>query len=840
VPDITYTLNVDTTRLAGAMSEVRSQLNQGMAGGAAGIGMMPGYVGGAMSGLADFGGAAAMAGGMMMRGLQTMPTVQVPSYMDMAMSTQPHYGILNANASIASEWLNASYGPRALTRFAPPGVGATEYGRYLALEHARRLGEAPVEAGMAAAGAIGTFVAGDIGAMAGGGIAKLLGRGTIGQLAGVVGGALAAGGVADYFFDEASRERKLTRELGEIADARRGLPETTRRQLGGALADVARGLGVPEQGVADVFAGMSQMGMVPRTTDPEAFKAQVRKMFEDVHGIATELHTSMGRAMAVMKSMEHIGFRGTSGVMNLVGTAAAAGMGVSPMEVYGIGMAGANLGVQAQIGGRFGFDLFEQSLISATHSGLSREQMRMAGGVRGLTQTFATSALQNAFGGIGMMQMLGAPPGGPGLAGDFMGQMAAGAGEFDLNRVLALQVGGGEAIRGLGPRRVTEMFRSSIRGIAEMASPDDAVRQRLIARTMLMNQGMNQTQALAVATNIFDPHPETGGVAAGRAVRAAVSRLNQEHDVHGAAIPENLAEALPLVGGFARFLKDEARVMGRGVGMYEARRTQDIEHQYELRTGVLLHEPSEAGMREAQSGGVAGMRIPRGVPARSAAAITSMFGGSGSAADVIARAGVYERTLGQVSGDPRAGADAVGSAAAAAFIKHRSLVSNYLQAKRDGDAKKQKQLLGTMFKGVYDSKTGFKTASAAVGALDLMVAESQRVGVKDAELFGALGIGKGMDEMMLEHRAADIDERKKIAIAESHSRYGANDKIAEAVALSKVLPKTHGRDGKPVAEFNMSGGGDANVAWDRLLKTIAKIDQNQAIIASKLRGAGKN
>jgi len=120
--------------------------------------------------------------------------------------------------------------------------------------------------------------------------------------------------------------------------------------------------------------------------------------------------------------------------------------------------------------------------------------------------------------------------------------------------------------------------------------------------------------------------------------------------------------------------------------------------------------------------------------------------------------------------------------------------------------------------------------------MNVLVNEAQRRGIKKEEALADIGAGRETTDELISLQAADIERKKDKVVADSRARLGRIDTLAEQVALAKVMPKTHKKDGSVVAEL----GGEANsgIAWDRLLKTITKIDGNATKLEANLR-AGK-
>jgi len=612
MPDINYTLNIDTSRVATAMSEVRSQMNTSFPGGG-GLGGFVDTGRAAFSGLTDFGGAAAAGGASIVNGLASVPRLGF-SHMPDSMSMVPHYGIVNADASLKAEWMSRFYGPAGAVPFAPPGVSGVEYHGYLMREHIRKFSEAGTEAAVAAGTSIAGFAGGMVGWEAGsrlgaavGGFGGPLGRG-VGWLAGGLLGSWAGesgvGAVTGVF----NRERAVTREMGAIVDAGRQLPLDLQRQLGAATTAAARDIGMDPNAMADIMANATRLGTLPKTLDPAALRAQAADMGQAIQDIANTLHTSMNTAQGVMKSMERFGFKGVEGADWLLGQAGRIGMGMSPMGVFGLAMGGAQMGMQAQIGGGFGFRFLPEEAYRATHAGLNREQLQMAGGVTGLAQTMAGAALGNAFGPMGMLQIAAAPGVGFALPGSveetmtrgIAGLEGRGGGDF-MRNVIRMQTHRGEIIRAMGPGRTIEMQDTQLRNMANMLADLTGEVPEETARFLAMQGGANENQAKAMAFRAVNPAAQrTGDSVGNELVRRAREDREREHAAR-ARFGEMEFAHIPIVGGIVHRLRDRIRAGATSFEIAAAARTETETQEWFHSRGLPYEDVSPEAVAEVRA-----------------------------------------------------------------------------------------------------------------------------------------------------------------------------------------------------------------------------------------------
>ena len=525
MPDINYRLNIDTTQLANSMSEVRSQLNMGLASNGFGI-VDTGRA--ALGGLYDFGGTASAAGASIVSGFQNLPMPTLV-HADRNISYTPHYGVVNAQASLQAEWLGRFYGPAGVAPFAPPGVGPTEYHGFLMREHERKFSEARTDAIIAGGGAVAGFAAGEAGFSAGGALGGLAGGAliggpfgaAIGGLVGGLGGAVAANKLVDVAVGRVREAREMTSEMGTIIDARRNLPLDLQRQLASEALESSRDIGMDPQQTADIVARMGQLGTMIPTTDLKEFGEQLKSVITDIRDFASALHTSTGQAQTMMAAMERFGFHGAEGADWLISQAGRIGAGVSPTQAYGMAMGGASMARSAQIAGGVAYTFMPDMAAEATHALLGREGLQMAGGVSGFAGALAQNVLGNAFSPMGMLQIAAAPGRQFALPTTLEGTLDKGISnimsDFPRN-FLALEVGRGEAIREMGPRRTTEMARQNLRNMVDMLSPimgpnvSEGDRE-LLGRHFLMQQGMSEYQAKGAAYRYLNPGAKdtTGG-----------------------------------------------------------------------------------------------------------------------------------------------------------------------------------------------------------------------------------------------------------------------------------------------------------------------------------------
>lgn len=531
--EFNYVVNVDTSRLMSAMSEVRSQMGLALnTPGGAGI---------------DVSGGIGTMFNRMMGGLNS-GYMFGGTYTNEAMAYTPHYGMIQAQTSLQQEWLVNRYGTQAAQLMKPPGVGAYEYAtavqgnyidRRIEAEHAALSGARTAFVGGAAglgAGELASMAGTWAGAKLGASIGAKFGMGALGgTLGGLAGGWFAfdaasdvVTGAVERHYAEIEKIGGVTRELGEIVGSGQGWGRSQRYEMGKAARLAAKDIGMDVQEMGDIMSGARQMGMMPNGSTPEKLRTQLADFGRAIEEGAQALHTSVGNAMSVIKGMGNLGFGAREGISNLISMSGAAG--ISPMAMYGVGMAGASTANANLLGGRQGFDLFTGSVVSAAGSGLGREEMGMAGGVVGLGRTIAMTQMGAALGPMGDMQLMASMSGH--LPGNIFDMGAAAIGTMSqgdmIGNVVHFQTHHRELLRGQGAAGIRAMAGAQIGGMADLMqdlSPslgrEDA--ERFVMQNMF---GMNEVQAKGMYGSMHHTGGGGGGGGAGAAALEAYQNVS--------------------------------------------------------------------------------------------------------------------------------------------------------------------------------------------------------------------------------------------------------------------------------------------------------------------------
>jgi len=534
--EFNYVVNVDTSRVMGAMSEVRSQMGQSMMPqGPTGVGAV---VGGAAAGM------GAMTNALVRYPVSGRYAGLYNTFTDPAMAYTPHYGAVTASTTPGMERLVDREGLDAAQRLRPPGVSAADFYREVQGNRIERENEAKHQAFSAART---TLMSGAGGLVAGSAASSIFGKiggalggkaGTFGRMAGSAVLGLGAfmvasdvvGGAIQEHYASIERIGGVTRELGEILGAGKGLSREERYNMGQSARRAASELNMDVQGVADVLAGARQMGMLPKADNPKELQGRIREFVQAIDEGAQMLGTSMGNAMRVVKGMTGMGFSAQGGVEKLVGMAGAAG--ISPMAMYGVGMAGAGVAKRIEMGGRAGFDTFTQGVLSAAGAGLSKQELGYVGGVTGLGQQIAMTQMGHAVSPMGDMQLM-AMSGGGTLASDpyqaatqALGMLGKG-GDF-IGNAVQFDVHKRELREGLGAKGMQTMTRQAIMGQADMLmsiSPNTS--QEEAFRYIAKNQyGMSSTAAMGMYKGTVERGGGGGGGVGGGAMALMEARYN--------------------------------------------------------------------------------------------------------------------------------------------------------------------------------------------------------------------------------------------------------------------------------------------------------------------------
>ena len=539
--ELNYVVNLDHSRVMGSAFEISNAVQMAMARGFQGgqIQSMGGG-GGAGTGLSD-----AVSGGLsgisqMSAQLVRFPTM-MPGYApmfggtftDQSMAYTPHWGMQQAETSLQQEWLVSRYGLAGAQRMRPPGVGALEYANAVNSNFIDRKVEAADQAFTAArtsakATLWGTLAGEGAGAMGGflvGAVAdKMLpGMKGVGKLIGNFGGFMVGNDIAESVVTQQAAEveqsRGIIRELGEIAGGDRGLTATQRTHLGAAAMAGAKDAGIDVNYMGDILAGSRGLGMLPSSTDPQKFRQQSSDLARTVDEWASSLHTSVAKAMSMIKGMTAMqGGSAESSLESLIKMGAGSGLGAEQM--YGIGMAGAGVARQNLLPGRIGFGLFTSGVMQASGGlGMDREHLGMIGGVSGAGQMIAMTQMGQALGPMGDVQLMAARTGralstdGYGLAAQAIEGMSQG-GDF-IKNMIDMSVNSRSYLEKQGAAGVKTMANAQVATAANLYEQSFGIDHQTAVQRVYMDMGKNQVEAKALANAYL--HQGTGGGGGGNA-----------------------------------------------------------------------------------------------------------------------------------------------------------------------------------------------------------------------------------------------------------------------------------------------------------------------------------
>jgi hypothetical protein len=467
----------------------------------------------------------------------------VGQYTDPAMAFQPHYGMIQAQSSLAQEWGAYSGGAAAVARGTPPGVGAADFATALQGNFSKRL----QGAGASALGGIATTAA-DFGGFAlGAGIAtKVAKMGLIGSSIVGLGVGAAVGAVAEKGIERGEKIFAETNQLGNIATAGRGFSTSQRHQFGRGFRDMASRMNISMNEMGDIASGIRGMGMMPRTRDVQQSLQQFESMAKDIRDIAVGMKTSLGNATRYLKSVEGMGLgRGSGGVFAAASMAEGLGTSLGGLISH-VGM-GQRVGRAAQVGGGTGGQLFLQSAFAGARGAgaLTAGERLMSGGAMGLGRAFGMQAMQSALGPTGQMQLMAmmGPSGARALPGTMMGTLnqaaqnmfgggspIANMAEFTLNRRRMLNQLGGTGIRQMQAQAISTQGRMMQQMFPELG-------QQRALQLSAMNSGLNEHQSRAMASYIMRGFKDAGpsarvsgmpGVFGGGRAGIAAMRAGQE------------------------------------------------------------------------------------------------------------------------------------------------------------------------------------------------------------------------------------------------------------------------------------------------------------------------
>lgn len=573
--EFNYVVNVDTTRVMGAMSEVRSQM--GMA-----LGGVP----------SQFSPQSAM--GQMMSGLErgVMRGFGI-THTDPAMAYNPNYGQVFAGTSHAQEQAVVQHGLAAAQAMRPPGVSAYEFAmgahgnaidRQQRATHAAKVAaQSTFFSGMGglAAGELAFLGAGAIGGRAGAGIAtKLFGSGAAGagKLLGGLGLGMAAFGIAEEavggrirsHFAEAEQIGGVTRELGDIVGGGRGLGRLDKYNLGVAARGAAKDVGMSVQQMGDIASLARNTGMLPGTTDPSKLRGQLGDLAKAVDEGASALHTSLANAAMVIRSASKQGLSAEEGIMR-AGAAGGAEQYLAGQARYqAFGAAGGQFALQQRLTQRQGFQVFTGALGQAAGAGISSGAMQVLGGRYGAAQLIGAGQIAAATSPLGDLQMMAAAGGQP-LGGmmDLPGQAlsAMSGGDGLLTNMMRFQVHKDELRRGIGAGGIRTMARQQMAMGGEMIrSFAPGLSEREANAMFMQSQGLDPTQAWAYAGGVGGGGGRGGAGGGGGAAYARRLETFQGMQMHRAGRAAAAAEKSASDFSFGGMGVGDAAVTGAVVG----------------------------------------------------------------------------------------------------------------------------------------------------------------------------------------------------------------------------------------------------------------------------------
>lgn len=528
--EFNYVANIDTTRVMGAVAEIRSQI--GMA-----FSSPTGFASAATALLGsgtDASGGAASAARQMMAGFgRFTPNMFGGTFTNAAMAYTPHYGMIQAQTTLAQELRVHRGGLEEAAKMAPPGVAPAEYflgseknliGRQVEAAHnARFAATASLTSGVAglAAWSVGDWLGGAVGAKVGAGLAtKYLGSGAA-STGGLIGGLYLGykvgswasekvGGAIQEHYANIERIGGITKELGELAGAGRGLGRTSRYKLGVAAREAASDLKMDVQEMGNILAVGRELGMLPSSTKPEKARQQFRDFAKAIDEGAQVLHTSLANAAQVIRTATSHGMTAREGVIQ----AAAMGGAGAFNRFQAFGAMGGRVAEANLLSRQQGFSLFTGAVGAMSGAGLSHAEMRMLGGKYGAASMMAQTQMAAALSPMGDMQLMasltGEPLQGPmGIAGQAIAAMGEG-GDF-IGNMIRFQTHKRELLRGVGAKGIRTMARAQVEGMAEMfmsLSPGvDREDARIFA--VMNSMGKNELQAKAYVRGLF--HGGGGG-----------------------------------------------------------------------------------------------------------------------------------------------------------------------------------------------------------------------------------------------------------------------------------------------------------------------------------------
>lgn len=510
--EFNYVVNVDTSRVMGAMAEVRSQVGMafgapGTAGGA--IGAAPAPTAGAMVVGAAAAGYRIMQAGFN-QGMDAL-TGYSRTHTSPAIAYSPHFGMIQATTNLAQERQIAEGGLAAAARMRPPGVSPFEYAMGVhtnAIERQVEGGYQAFAAGRAtAASTAGGMFAGEAAwLLAGAPIGKRIGAklgarwglgATAGRAVGGIAGGLLAYTLADEYvggrirdhYAKVEQTRGTVTELGDIVGAGRGMTRTERVNLGIAAFDAAKDLNMNVNQMGDVLALGRQTGLLPETTNPAEARQKFRELARAVDEGAQMLHSSLGKAASVISGMAKRGFSAEEGVLQYIGEQATPGLA----QMRAFGAEGAAVARANFLRGKQGFDLFTGGVRAAAGADVDPEVLRMMGGKFGAGRMIAQTQMAAALSPMGDLQLMAAQTGGAlGGYGDLASAAlgAAGEGGDFIGNMLRFDATKDQIRRGIGSKGIRTMAMQQINMQADMLmdiAPSLTRRQAQVSAAMQLH-----------------------------------------------------------------------------------------------------------------------------------------------------------------------------------------------------------------------------------------------------------------------------------------------------------------------------------------------------------------
>lgn len=529
--DLNYVARLDTTQIMSGIAEIRSQVGMafsaptGFASPAASIG------GGGFSGMNNVAAGVSAQFQNMFAGFGPVQSMFGGTFTNPAMALNPHYGMVQAQTSLEEEWGIHRGGLAAAQQMKPPGVSAATYALGVESNFINRQLDASHGAAMAAqsaffGGAAG-LAAGEVTSRLGGAVGGALGGALAGRLlgAGAAGAGAALGGLAGmwYGFDigsdwaggkiekhyaEIEQVQGVTRELGELAGAGRGLSAMQRTELGISARRAAGDLKMDFNEMGDILALGRQSGMLPTATGDNSEKAreQFRNFARAIEEGSQVLGTSLAGATQVIKAAAQQGMSSQEGVIRAAGAGGPDLWMAQQARMSAFAGAGAGVGMSMGFTAAQGSGMFTGSLGAGAAAGLSHDEMRIMGGGMGAAAFVGSTQMQMASSPLGNLQMMAGMGGGLAgagmmdLPGAAMAGLMSGGGDF-LSNAGKFMVHQNEYRRGLGAGGIRTMARQQMQMGGEMIAElmpglSDNEAQRMYA---MSSMGMNPDQAKLLA-----------------------------------------------------------------------------------------------------------------------------------------------------------------------------------------------------------------------------------------------------------------------------------------------------------------------------------------------------